>query len=289
MNCIHCGSGNTQKRGKDDKGVSHTYCKDCTKWFFGEGAPRVLLLDIETSHIEATIWDRGDQYIRPGQITKPWFVICWSAKWLFESKVLSDVVTPEEALKRDDKRVATSIHALMGQAHFVVTQNGNWFDLRKLNWKFMKHGLPPNNGYHSIDTLKKARQILAPISLGLDEVGQELGFGGKDPMTELDWYEAEAGKPAALKKMSSYCSGDVWRLESWYLLLRPWMKTHPNFAAYVDMYREIEEDETICPRCLAPINKAKLSKKWRTPAGNLYKNGSCPHCHAVLRIKIKKD
>ena len=288
MNCIHCGSGNTQKRGKNENGKPRTYCKDCTKWSRGEGAPRILLLDIETSHIHATLWDKGDQYVRPSQITQSWFILCWSAKWLFDEKVLSDVVTPKESLARDDRRVVTSIHKLMDQAEFIITQNGDWFDLRKLNWKFLKYQLPPNNHYYSIDALKKARQFLSPISLGLDEAGKELGFGEKDLMTERDWYEAEAGNKSALKKMSKYCDGDVWNLESWYLILRPWMKTHPNLAAYVDMYRDLEEDETTCPRCLAPINKSKFSKKWRTPAGRLYKSGSCPHCLAQLRISITK-
>lgn len=289
MNCIHCGSGNTIKRGSTKAGDPRRVCKDCKKWFAGEGAPRILLLDIETSHIHATLWDKGDQYVRPSQITKSWFILCWSAKWLFEDKVMSDVVTSKESLARDDKRVVTSIHKLMDQAHFIITQNGDKFDLKKLNWRFLKHGLAPNNHYHSIDTLKKARQLLSTLSLGLDEVGQELGFGGKYPMVEQDWYDAEAGMSSALKKMSTYCAGDVWRLEDWYLILRPWMKTHPNLAPYVDMYRELQEDETICSRCLNTIHKAKFSRKWRSPvSGKLYKNGSCPHCGTQLRISVTK-
>ena len=284
-NCIYCGSGRIQDRGDGKGGGKRHYCRDCRKFFTGEGAPKILLVDIETAHMLFRGWDTGDQYVRPDQIVHDWFTLCWSAKWLFGDIVMGDVVTPREALKRDDKRIIYKIHPLLDMADIVIAHNGDKFDLRKLNWRFMKYGLRPNNKYHSIDTLKKSRQVIDPPSHGLDSIGKELGFGHKDHMVEQDWLDCEAGDPKALKKMSTYCNRDVYLLEDWYLYLRPWMKTHPNLAPYVDMYRDLAPDETTCPRCLNTLHDAVFGRKWRSlAAGKLYKSGSCSHCGTQLRI-----
>jgi hypothetical protein len=233
-------------------------------------------------------WDTGDQYIRPDQVIHDGIVLCWSAKWLFDPECHSDVVTPREVKNLDDRRVSTSIHKLLGQADIVITQNGDKFDIRKLQWRFLKYGLPPNNRYHSIDTLKKSRQLFDPVSHGLNNVGKDLGIGEKSPMVEQDWLDCEAGNTKSLLKMSKYCTNDVFLLEDWYLLLRPWMKTHPNLAKYVDMYQELEKDEETCPRCLHTLHRAIFSKKWRSSAsGRLYRSGACSHCGAQLRIKYE--
>lgn len=289
MNCIHCGSGNTRLKGHNRNGSQRNHCKDCTKGFTGTGIPKILLFDIETSHILARIWDTGDQYIRPNQITASEFIICWSAKWLFGNKAFAEYVTPKEALARDDQRIVVKLHKLLSEADIVITQNGDKFDIRKIQWKFLKYNLPPNNKYHSIDTLKKSRQLFDPISHGLDNVAQDLGFGSKSETSEQDWFDAEAGSKKALEKLSKYCTNDIFLLEDWYLLFRGWMKTHPNLAKYVDMYREIRDDEEICPRCLNTLHKGIFNKKWRSSAtGKLHSAGACTHCGTQLRITYDK-
>lgn len=289
MNCIHCGSGNTQKRGFLSFGSQRRYCKDCKKWFSGDGAPKILLLDIETSHIEFRGWDVGQQYVRKDQVTKGWYIICWSAKWLFEPKVYSDSVSPSESKARNDKEVVTSLHKMMTEADIVITQNGDFFDIPKLNWKFMTYGLPPNNQYMSIDTYKKSKQIVAPISRGLDWVAGELGFGGKSETSEQDWILAEAGDQKSITKLSKYCDNDVYILEEWYLRLRPWMKTHPNLATYMQMYIDLPQHVKQCPRCLNPVDTKKLGKIWRNPAsGKAYTSGFCIHCGSHIRVEESK-
>lgn len=292
MNCIFCGSINTVKNGYlegNSSKVQRRRCKDCKKEFSGQGAPKILLFDIETSHIIFRLWDTGDQYVRPDQIVKDWYVLCWSAKWLFDDKVLSDSISSSDSIKGNDEKVCKSIHKLLSQADVVITQNGDKFDIRKLQWKFMKYGFPPNNKYHSIDTLKKSRQIASPTSHGLNFVAQSLGFGQKSPMVEGDWIRAEAGDKKAIEKMSKYCENDIYLLEDWYLVLRGWMKTHPNLAPYVEMYREIEPDENICPRCLHTLHDTVFNRKWYSLAtGKKYKAGGCTHCGTQLRRSYKR-
>jgi hypothetical protein len=287
-NCMYCGNvTGVQSRGKTTTGKRRFYCKTCDKMFNDSGVPKILLLDIETSHIIFKAWDTGDQYLRPNQIVRDWFIICWSAKWLFGENVISDVLTSKEAIKGDDKRLLKGIHQLLSDCNVVITQNGDYFDLRKLNWRFIKHGFPPNNHYISIDTLKKSRQVADPTSHGLGYVMTELGLDGKSEVDDKDWLRAEDGDKASLEKLSKYCSQDVLSQEDWYLVLRPWMKTHPNLAPYMEMY-QTTNDEKICPRCLQPNNDAKFSKLWLSNAGKWYKRTNCAHCGCVIRISLAK-
>lgn len=289
MKCPSCGSTKVIKKGHNRSGTNRNYCKDCKQGFTGKGVPRILLFDIETSHSIFRLWDKGEQYVRADQCVSPWFVICWSAKWLFGNKVISAKVTPSEALARDDKRIVTQLHSLLAQTDIVITQNGDKFDIKKLQWRFLLHRLPPNNRYHSVDTLKASRSLISPLSHGLDYVATQMGFGAKSPMVEQDWIDAENGNSQALSKMSKYCDNDVCILEDWYLYLRPWMKTHPNLAKYVDMYRELAPDEETCPRCLATLHTGIFTESWRSKAsGKRYEMGSCPHCGTKLRMNIEE-
>jgi len=83
--------------------------------------PKVLLLDIETTPMETYAWSlRNNDYTSPTFIIKDWNLICWSAKWLYDSKMLSDVQTPHEARHRKDKRIAKSIYKLVQEADIVI-------------------------------------------------------------------------------------------------------------------------------------------------------------------------
>lgn len=288
MNCPSCGSPNTIKKGHNRSGTDRSYCKSCKQGFSGKGVPKILLFDIETSHSLFRLWNTGEQYVRASQCISPWFVICWSAKWLFGDKVISSYVTSTEAVARDDKRIMNELHKLLAQADIVITQNGDKFDIKKIQWKFLLHGLKPNNRYHSIDTLKEGRKLFGPLSLSLDYVTNALGYGGKEPMVEEDWFEAEAGKTKAIKKMSDYCDWDVELTEAWYLKIRPWMKTHPNLAKYVELYREMEPDEITCPRCLTTLHTGIFTSSWRArTSGKRYEMGSCPQCGTKLRKNVE--
>jgi DNA polymerase III alpha subunit (gram-positive type) len=251
-------------------------------------APKVLLFDIETSRTKVDVFRMGEQRISWKAISDEEFIISWAAKWLFDPENMSGVVTPKEAKKRDCKRIIKDIHRLLDQADCVITHNGDRFDIKKLNWYFIKFGLQPNNRYRSIDTLKAYRQIAAPPSAALDYLSQELGYDGKHD-TNMDlWKRCEAGDKIALNEMSEYNINDVYITEQIYLRVRGWMKTHPNFAMFFELYQELEEGEYLCPRCMQSIYHTKFTRRYQTPAGYIYKSCSCPHCGAVLRKTEKK-
>ena len=82
--------------------------------------------------------------------------------------VVSDIVTPEETKTRDDKRVLQSIWKLLDEADIVIGHNGDRFDLRKLNARFIDNDINPPSPFRTIDTLKVARREFAFVSYTKD-------------------------------------------------------------------------------------------------------------------------
>jgi hypothetical protein len=217
------------------------------------------------------------------QIDQDLFIICWAGKWLFKQEVVSDVVTPREARKRDGRRVVKSIHKLLQQADCVITHNGDKFDIKELNWQFLKYDLPPVTKYQSIDTYKKSKPIFGAPSLSLESLARNLGYAGKEHTEYELWDRCEKGEIEALERMIHYNINDVFVLEDVYMRIRPWMKTHPNFGAFVDMYDTLEKDENRCPRCTQVVNDSRYNRRWQSPAGYFYKAATCKHCGTELR------
>lgn len=284
MDCPYCHSDKTILTSTNKYSQKRMYCKACSNWSDKIDAPKVLLFDIESSRTVVELWRKGEQYVRWDQIKHTPYIISWSAKWLFSPDAIGETVTPSEAKNRDDVRIVKKIHKLLDQADLVITHNGDKFDIKVLNWYFIKYGLQPNNRYKSIDTLKEYRKIAAPPKgCSLDALAQELGYAGKIHTEMSLWERAEAGDKKALQEMQTYNINDVFTTEDIYLRIRGWMKTHPNFAMFFEMYQELQEGEYMCPRCTQVIYSTKFTRKWRSPTGYVYKSCNCPHCGAILR------
>ena len=204
---------------------------------------KILLLDIETLPLVCYAWDVWKQNIAPVQIIKDRALICWSAKWLFSSETLSDCVTPEEALKRDDSRICGTIWQLMEQADVIVGHNGKDFDIKVLNTRFIINGFRPPSPYQIIDTLIQARSQFAFISNKLDFIGRILTNRSKLDTNFKLWIRCDNGEQKALDYMVKYNKVDITLLENAYLYLRPWMKSHPNMGILMDA------SDTVCTHC----------------------------------------
>ena len=122
-----------------------------------ESPAKILVFDVETAPLQAYVWGLWDQTVGTQQILSDWFMLTWSAKWLFDDEVMSDGLTPEEALKQDDSRVTESIWKLMDEADIVIAHNAVRFDVKKLNSRFLLNGMNPPMPYQVIDTLLHLR------------------------------------------------------------------------------------------------------------------------------------
>lgn len=85
--------------------------------------PKILIFDIETSPMASYTWGRWKQNISLDQTISEWFMLSWSAKWLNNPNMMSDVLTPEEALREDDSRITKSMWQLFNEADIVLAHN----------------------------------------------------------------------------------------------------------------------------------------------------------------------
>ena len=206
-------------------------------------APKILLFDIETAPMKSFLWSIWQKGVQPDQVTNDWFILTWAAKWLFDSKPLSEGLTGKEARKESDTSILKGIWQLLDEADIVIGHNSDKFDIRRLNTRFLINGMGPPLPYRSIDTLKVVQKHFAFSSNRLDQVNKTLGLPRKMETRFELWKKCREGNDKALKKMRKYNKRDVNILEETYLTLRPWIKSHPNLGLYLDL------DEPVCSNC----------------------------------------
>jgi hypothetical protein len=189
------------------------------------------------------VWGLWKQRLGHEQVINDWFLLSYAAKWLFEPEMISSVLTPREALDKDDKRLTTELWKLIDQADIVIGHNLKGYDVPKVQTRFILHGLPPTSPFQIIDTLEIARKNFRFASNRLDYIGQLIRNEGKIHTEYALWLRCLAGDAKSLNEMLVYNEEDVRLSEDAYVFLRPFMKSHPNMAIYA------ESTEPSCPTC----------------------------------------
>ena len=300
MTCPHCYNTDVKKYGyRYNKGIatSRVYkCKRCNKRFsqlfedkakeYHDQMPNILIFDIETSLMEVYVWGLYKQFISHNNIIKDengefksWFMLSYAAKWLYDDNILSDIVTPEEARNRDDKRILESIWLLLERADIVIAHNGDRFDLRKINARFISNDIKPPTSFRTIDTLKVTRRNFAFESYKQDFLTKKFKLQEKKETGGIDlWIEVQQGNQKAIDKMLDYNIHDVKGLEDLYLKIRPYIKNHPNLGVMLD--------EDVCPNCGSP-NLEETNSEYFTSA-NRFPVFRCSDCKTPY-IRHKKN
>ena len=208
---------------------------------------KVLLLDIETAPNTAYMWGMWQELNSTKFIVDDWFIMCWSAKWLGEKKIMGESVHENPDYKknpRDDKRIMIELKKLLNEADIVIAHNGVKFDCKKIRARFILNGIKPASPYTVIDTLTHARGQFAFTSNRLDDLGKFLKLGKKVDTGGFElWSDCLDQKIPAWKKMVKYCKNDVILLEKVYRAIRPFIKKHPNSSTYLDTVKPV------CPKC----------------------------------------
>lgn len=213
---------------------------------FVDPAPRplkVLFFDVESAPMVTFLWDLKTDYVDPGMVIEPWFLLTWAAKWADSDEVVGQRLTGKEAAAGDDRRIVKGLADMIRAADVVVAHNGDRFDLPKLNARLAVHGLDPLGNVKSIDTLKLARSGFKFASNRLGELANTLGIEGKFATGFSLWKRARAGDVPALKEMDAYCRQDVVVLEAVFEALRPYVKSLPRL---VDAG---QYGQRVCPSC----------------------------------------
>lgn len=208
--------------------------------------PKILLFDIETAPTLGYVWGLWEQNVGLNQIHRDWYVLCWAAKWLGQKGVMTAALPDFPLYKKNrenDEEVAKALWKLLDEADIVIGQNGDAFDIKKMNTRFIQHGMEPPAPYKTVDTLKVAKKYFKFDSNKLEYLGTALGVGRKMETGGFElWKGCMNGDPQAWKKMVKYNVQDVLLLEDVYLKMRPWMTNHPNFNLYLGSVWN-------CPNC----------------------------------------
>ena len=205
---------------------------------------KILLFDIETAPNLGYVWGKWEQDVI--EFDRQWYMLCFCAKWLGDKKVMTHALPDFSLYKKDpenDKELVKKLWELFNEADIIIAHNGDEFDIKKSNARFIYHGFTPNPHYKTIDTKKIAKKYFSFESNKLDDLGQYLKVGKKLSTGGFAlWRGCMAGDKKSWKTMVEYNKQDVVLLEHVYLRLRPWMKDHPNLNV-------INLTLSACPAC----------------------------------------
>lgn len=238
--------------------------------------PRILLLDIETAPNVGYIWGKWEQNVL--EFIDHWYILSYSYKWIGEKTevvAISDYKNYKPGVTKDEI-IVRDLWRLLDEADVVIAQNGDAFDIKKINTRFLQHKLTPPSPFKTIDTLKIARSKFAFNSNKLDEIGRDLYEGRKIQHRGFPlWLDCMAGKANAWKEMKAYNKQDVNLLYRIYKRFLPWISNHPNLSNYKAV--------SCCPKC----GSIKLRKKgYSYNKTTKYPRFVCMDCGGWGRIRI---
>jgi len=237
--------------------------------------PRILFIDIETAPTLAWVWDLWNT--NAIAVEEDWYLLCFAYKWRHYDQV---EWFRKQANKGKDRELVKAAHELLDSADIVVAHNGDKFDIKRLNARFLKYGLGPVSPFVSIDTLKEARKHFKLDSNRLNEIARYLEIGEKAPnMGFHTWRGCMNNDPEAWAIMREYNIKDIELLEEVYERLQPYMSApHFNMQQWTGTYT--------CTQC--GHDKVQQRGSYRTKAG-VYKAYQCKRCGKYSRALLSDD
>jgi uncharacterized protein YprB with RNaseH-like and TPR domain len=224
---------------------------------------KILVFDIETTPNLGYVWGKYEQNVLEYQ--SEWTMLCFAYKWLGERKTVAVGQN-----KFSEEILVRRLHSLFEEADVVIAHNGNSFDVKMCNAKFIEFGLDPPSFYKSIDTKLVAKRYFRFNSNKLDDLGNKLGLGRKIQTGGFDlWMGCMRGDKGAWAKMLKYNVQDVVLLEKIYLKMRPWMDNHPAMNVLLDK-------PDACPKCGGgPLHKRGTLHRTKTGTVQRYQCTNC--------------
>lgn len=233
--------------------------------------PRVLVYDIETAPMLGYVWSLWENNVALNQLHTDWQVLSWAAKWLDDDKVYYGDQR-EGLTDRNEKTILKALWKMLDEADVVITHNGKSFDEKKLNARFLAHGLGPLGKKVHIDTKQIASRVFKFTSNKLEYLTDKFCVEHKKLKHAkfpgfLLWAECLKGNQEAWNEMAEYNIADVESLEELYHKLQPWDNTI-NFAVF---------DDDIVSRC--NCGSATLRKKgYRYTKTGKFQRYICESC-----------
>lgn len=240
---------------------------------------KVLIFDIETAPNIGYTWTKYETTVI--KFLQERYMLCFAAKWLDEKQTKVYALPDYKGYSKDktnDKELVKKLWELIDEADVVVAHNGDKFDIRIMNARFIANGLTPPSPYKTVDTKKIASRKFGFNSNKLDDLGTVLGLGKKLPTGGFElWEGCMAGNAAAWNKMKKYNKMDVVLLEKVYKSLRPWAPSHPNIG--------INRGRHACINCGSTNTQ---NRGYSYAKFHKYQRFQCKDCYAWGSAPIKK-
>lgn len=238
--------------------------------------PRIISFDLEVSpalgYFYPPTYETGILKIEERQklMSFAWQVVG-------EKKIHSLCLYDMDTYKVDphnDKLLTIELHKVLSTADILLGQNSDQFDIKMANYFFIRNGLEPIPPTKSLDTKKIAKRYFRFANNKLDNLGEELGVGGKTKVTHAQiWQDCFLdGDKKSWKLMNKYCEQDVRITTEIYLKMRGFMHSHPSMS-------RISGEWDSCPRCGGYNYRIKA---YRTTNTSRYRQYQCNECHGFF-------
>ena len=244
--------------------------------------PRILVWDIENSPIEAYVWEHWDANVL--HTIEDSYLLCVAFNWLGTGTETQWFRKAQG--KANDKALVKHIWELLDQADYVIAHNGDNFDQKKANTRFLKYGMPPPSPYVQIDTLKEAKRNFALASNALNEIVRFLDLGMKPPHEGIElWMGCMDEVPSAWETMEKYNVHDVKLLAEVFDTLAPWIG-QPGRAGPQANAQQWGTHRCTKLTCGSPLVVARGQR--RTKSG-VYQTYQCKTCGGYSQAKLRDD
>lgn len=200
-------------------------------------AANIWAFDIETTPMLGYTYNAWKTNMNAKWIVEPGDILSWSAASYRDPRTTY-------YMDRRNPDMLDGLWQMIDRASYVVTYNGDRFDLPKVRGYFARAGLEPPRPAKSIDLFRTVRRMGWDFK-SLDYACRMMGLDGKlDNGGAGNWWACVIDDdPDAWRRLRAYNRVDVIRTLELYDVLRPHIDGHPHigFAA--------EDDARRCPRC----------------------------------------
>lgn len=237
--------------------------------------PKILTYDLESFPAVGYFWNRKwETNIIETLEQSP--ILSFSAKWL-NGKQITRGLPDYKGYKsgsKDDSKLVRDVWSLFDEADIVIMQNGQAYDYKMTNSRFLYHGLTPPSPYKIIDTKTVAKKYLKLPSYALDDMCDYYGIGRKQEHEGFAlWTKCLNGDKKAWARMKRYNAHDVIITEKLYKKLLPFISNHPPLGMFMN-------SGEVCPNCGS--NKLQ-SRGFAVNKTTKYRRVHCQNCGSWSR------
>lgn len=190
---------------------------------------KLVFFDLETAPLTGRAWGTYETNLL--EVLEDSYILCFTVKERGrKARVYSlrdyPLYKKEPA---NDRELVKELHKIFCDADILVAHNGDRFDIKVANARFIYHRLQPPMQYGTLDTLKIARKYFKFTSNKLNSLAQFLGLGEKVHTGGYSlWQGCIAGDERSWRRMERYNRMDVILLEKVYALFESWNVKRPG-------------------------------------------------------------